>query len=113
MPKTIDITLVVYLGRLDKKPCNHEDAETFDQIMNEEDFFCIDHPDLKLVDETWDTPEEIGGKVCIVFYLKVGHKKAGATPKEILKLVDKSYGLYLHDIYDVLDEDIYATIRLK
>ena len=112
MPKQTNISLVFYIKRLDGKPCNHSDAETFDQIMCDEGLLVLDDEQIVVDDETFDTPEEIGGRVCLVFYVQVEHAddpKAGH--RKMLNLVKENAGLSLPDEYEVDDEEISVNIE--
>jgi hypothetical protein len=112
MPKPTNISLVFFIKRLDGKPCNHSDAETFDQIMCDDDFLVFDDEQIVLNDELYDTPEEIGGRVCLAFYIQVEHStdpKAGH--RKMLNLVKENAGLYLPDEYEVDEEQISVNIK--
>jgi len=112
MPKTTKISLVFYIKRLDGTPCDHSDAETFDQIMCDDDLLVLDDKQIVLNDEIYDTPEEVGGRVCLAFYIQVKHStdsKAGY--RKMLNLVKKNAGLYLPDEYEVDEEQISVNIK--
>jgi hypothetical protein len=111
MPKTTHINLVFYIKRTDGLVCTHEDAETFDQLLCDDDFLVFDDKQIVMSQEVYDTPEEIGGRVCLAFYIQVEHasdRKAGH--RKMLNLVKKNAGLYLPEGYEVHEEEISVEI---
>lgn len=102
--KNVEVSLVYYIKRSDGKPCNHTDAETFDQIMCDDDILRFDTPHLKPVHDVYDTPENLGDWVVLAFHVRF--KKNDDTHRSLLERVQDHAKLDLPEGYEIHRADI-------